>query len=195
MTLESEIPPPPPPVQVHVATAGDPRGHPFAGFLRRLAAFLIDAVLLGTVEGMLALFVQLIAPNDLLAQANVLPISSAVAWAYFALLESSPAQATVGKFALGIYVTDRNGDPITFRRASFRHWAKTLSTLTFMCGWLMAAVTPRKRALHDIVAGTLVLSRSTVPLVPLVNGVPAVAGEHWDGTRWLTGSASGHEAN
>jgi uncharacterized RDD family membrane protein YckC len=161
------------------------RGHPFAGFWRRLAAYLIDSLLLGAIETALALFVQLLAPNDLRAQANVLPVCAAVAWAYFALCESSPAQATLGKVAMSIYVTDVRGDPITFRRASFRFWAKALSTLTFMLGWLMAAFTPRKRALHDVLVGTLVLRRATVPLVPIVHGGPAVLGERWDGARWV----------
>lgn len=124
------------------------------------------------------------APSDLRAQVNVLPVSILVGWAYFALMESSPAQATVGKIALGIYVTDREGDPIDFRQASIRFWAKIISTLTLMLGWLMPAFTPRKRALHDILAGTLVLTRATVPLLPSPADEALAIGERWDGTRW-----------
>jgi len=107
-----------------------------------------------------------------------------VGWAYYALMESSPAQATVGKIALGIYVTDVEGDPIDFRRASIRFWAKVISTLTLMLGWLMTAFTPRKRALHDILAGTLVLRRATVPLLPSPADEALAIGERWDGSRW-----------
>ena len=159
-------------------------GHPYAGFWRRLAAYLIDGLLLGVVQVTLAMIVQLLAPNDLQAQANVAPVGILLGWAYFALLESSPAQATVGKVALGIYVTDRNGDPIEFKRASIRYWAKLISSLVLMLGWLMAAFTPGKRALHDYVAGTLVLRRSAVPVTPDVANPAAAMGEYWDGNRW-----------
>lgn len=162
----------------------DPRGHPYAGFWRRFAAYLIDSLLLGAVQGSITLLVATIAPHDLRAQVNVLPVSILVTWAYFSLMESSPAQATVGKIALGIYVTDREGDPIDFRRASIRYWAKVISTLTLMLGWLMAAFTRDKRALHDYLAGTLVLRRATVPLLASYADGALAMGEHWDGSRW-----------
>ncbi len=160
------------------------RGHPYAGFWRRLAACLIDGLLLGVVQVTLAMIVQTIAPDDLRAQANIAPVGILLAWAYFSLLESSPAQATVGKIALDIYVTDRNGDPIDYRRASIRYWAKLISSLALMLGWLMAAFTPGKRGLHDYLAGTLVLRRTTVPLTPSFADPAAAVGEHWDGSQW-----------
>src|SRR2546429_1563516 len=135
----------PPHVALTLGVGSEVTGHLYAGFWRRLAAWLIDTLLLGLVQLLIAALVQLLAPNDFQAQAQVLPISFYLGWAYYALLESSPAQATLGKMALGIVVTDVHGDPITFRRASIRYWAKVLSTLLFMVGWLMAAFTPTKR--------------------------------------------------
>ncbi|MEG4227147.1 RDD family protein [Microcoleus sp. N9_B2] len=82
-----------------------------------------------------------------------------VAWLYGALLESSPKQATLGKQALGIVVTDLNGDRISFGRATGRHFAQMLSALLLLIGYLMAAFTEKKQALHDIIAGTLVVNR------------------------------------
>ena len=157
------------------------RGHRYAGFWRRLAAYLIDGLLLGGVQVTVAAAVLTVAPHDLRAQANVAPVGIVLAWAYFALFESSPLQATIGKLALDIYVTDGNGDPIDFRRASVRYWAKLASTLVLMLGWLMAAFTPEKRALHDFLAATLVLRRATVPVTP---STADHLGEQWDGTRW-----------
>ncbi len=159
-------------------------GHPYAGFWRRLAAYVIDGLLIGVVQSILAILVHTIAPYDLQAQVNVLPVSILLAWAYCSLMESSPAQATLGKIALGIYVTDRHGDPIDFRRASIRYWAKVISTLTLMLGWVMAALTPDKRALHDYLAGTLVLRRATVPLLPPYTVGALATGERWDGSQW-----------
>lgn len=160
----------------------------FAGFWRRLAAYLIDGLLLSVVQGVLATGVLFMTNRDLHAMANLVPVSGAISWAYFALFESSPMRATVGKYALGLYVTDTHGDPITFRRASFRYWLKILSSLTLMVGWLMAAFTPRKQALHDLLAGTLVLRNADLS-VP-AGGAPANLDEYWDGARWLSQAAS-----
>ncbi|TMF93619.1 MAG: RDD family protein [Chloroflexi bacterium] len=155
----------------------------YAGFWRRLLAYLIDALVLGAIEFTLGVGAYLIAPGDIRAFANVAPVSAAVAWAYFALLESSPARGTLGKIALELYVGDAHGDPITFRRATARYLLKTLSTLLLGTGWLMAAFTPRKQALHDVLAGTLVLRR--VHLLVIGPEPPSEPGDYWDGSRWV----------
>lgn len=80
-------------------------------------------------------------------------------WLYFALMESSSGQATIGKRVVGIVVTDLNGERIGFGRASGRYFGKILSTLILLVGYLMAALTERKQGLHDMLAGTLVLNR------------------------------------
>jgi len=85
-------------------------------------------------------------------------------WLYHALMESSKNQGTLGKMALGLRVTDLDGRRITFGRATGRYFAKILSHLTLWIGFIMAGFTSKKQALHDFVAGTLVLSKqSTVP--------------------------------
>jgi len=155
----------------------------YAGFWRRLLAYLIDGLVLAAVELTLGVAVYLVAPGDLRALANVAPVSAAVAWAYFALLESSPARATLGKMALELYVADAHGDPITFRRAAVRYLLKALSTLLLGTGWLMAAFTPRKQALHDVLAGTLVLRK--VHVLVIGPETPTDPGDYWDGSRWV----------
>jgi len=60
---------------------------------------------------------------------------------------------------LGIQVVDLEGRQISFGRASGRHFAKILSTIILMIGFLMALFTQRKQALHDIIAGCLVVKR------------------------------------
>lgn len=72
-------------------------------------------------------------------------------------MESSAKQATLGKMALGIVVTDLEGARIGFGRATGRYFAKILSGLILGIGFLMAAFTERKQGLHDIIAGTLVV--------------------------------------
>jgi uncharacterized RDD family membrane protein YckC len=84
-------------------------------------------------------------------------ISIVVNWLYEALMTSSSKQATVGKMVFGLVVTDTQGARLSFLHATGRHFAKFLSTLTLLIGYVMAAFTERKQALHDFVAGTYVL--------------------------------------
>ena len=77
------------------------------------------------------------------------------------LSESSARQATLGKMAFGIVVTDVHARRISFARATGRFFGKVLSNLTFCIGYLLAAFTDRKQALHDLIAGTLVVRART----------------------------------
>ena len=81
----------------------------------------------------------------------------AMTWLYFALLESSRWQATLGKLALGAKVTDAEGRRLGFAQATGRYFAKFLSTLSLGFGYVMVGVTAQKRGLHDIVAKTRVI--------------------------------------
>jgi uncharacterized RDD family membrane protein YckC len=76
---------------------------------------------------------------------------------YFGYQESSVRQATIGKRAVGIIVTDLDGDRITPIRAIKRHIASVLSTWIFFLGYLIQPFTRRRQALHDVIARTLVL--------------------------------------
>jgi len=73
---------------------------------------------------------------------------------------ASEKQATLGKMAMGLIVTDDNNQRLTFGRATGRHFAKYLSGLALGIGFVMAAFTERKQALHDMIAGTLVVISS-----------------------------------
>lgn len=78
------------------------------------------------------------------------------AWLYEAFLESSSYQATLGKMIFGLKVTDLQGNRISFARATGRHFGKIVSGLILGIGFIMAGLTERKQALHDMLAGTLV---------------------------------------
>jgi uncharacterized RDD family membrane protein YckC len=86
-------------------------------------------------------------------------IRTVLNWLYFSLLESSGWQATLGKKALGLEVTDLAGRRISFGRATGRFFAKYISAIILMIGFLMAGFTEKKQALHDILAGTLVIRK------------------------------------
>jgi uncharacterized RDD family membrane protein YckC len=101
------------------------------------------------------------APTDsLLVQLAFFLILLVLTWLYFAGLESSAWQATVGKRLIGLLVTDTAGRRLSFGRSTARYFAKLLSALPILIGYLLAAFTPRKQALHDLIAGTLVVRKS-----------------------------------
>jgi uncharacterized RDD family membrane protein YckC len=78
---------------------------------------------------------------------------------YYSLMESSNHQASIGKIVLGLKVTDLNGNKIDFTKALVRNLSKIISSLILMIGYLMAAFTDKKQALHDMVANTLVVKK------------------------------------
>jgi uncharacterized RDD family membrane protein YckC len=130
----------------------------YAGFWRRFAAVIIDGLLLSVVTVPLTLA---FGGDDGYAEAARSSagssISAVVTWLYYAIMESSSKQATVGKMALGIMVTDLGGGRTGFGRATGRYFAKILSPLILGIGFIMIAFTERKQGLHDMIAGTLVI--------------------------------------
>ena len=80
-----------------------------------------------------------------------------IGWLYFALQESGPNMATIGKRAMRIKVTDLSGNRITFGQATGRHFGKIISTLILLIGYLMMLWDEKRQTLHDKIAGTLVI--------------------------------------
>ena len=145
---------------IQVPGAADDRAT-YAGFWRRFAAYAIDyvIVLVGTaVLGAAATIAGLVDDGAGLSLAALIGY-----FLYCTSLESSAWQATVGKRALGLKVTNARGERIGFARAAARFAAKVLSVLTLCLGYLLVLVTPRRQALHDLIAGTLVANDSTAP--------------------------------
>jgi uncharacterized RDD family membrane protein YckC len=140
----------------------------YAGFWLRFVALIIDwfitSIIGGIIGGILGVVLGLSMANsgsaeNLAFYANLLGagVGLIVSWLYYALTESSNWQATPGKKVLGLRVTDLSGAPIGFGRASGRYWGKLLSGLLLLVGYIMAGITEKKQALHDILAGTLVV--------------------------------------
>jgi len=93
-------------------------------------------------------------------------IFNLMVWIYFSVLDSSSWQASVGK-ALGLKVVDKNGDRISFGRATGRHFAKIIYGLTILIGYMMVGWTKRKESLHDMIAATLVIRIEKSGKLPL----------------------------
>ncbi len=156
-----------------------------AGFWLRLAAWLIDGVVLGVAMGILSTVLGVVigvaaaSRGDAgkamagLAMIAIWAVILVVYWAYFAIMESSSQQATLGKLALGLAVTDLRGQRLGLGRATGRFFAKFLSGIPLYLGFVLAAFTERKQALHDLVAGTLVVRRRESRTVAVVVAVVA----------------------
>jgi len=141
----SPVAPAAPAVAFTPALRGD-GSRAYGGFWIRLAAFLVDGIVLDVP---MFLLLRSFGSWALLA---LIPVAL-----YFPLMESSGAQGTVGKIVFSLKVTDTAYRRISFRRALGRHLAHIPSGLILYLGYVMVAFTPQKRALHDYIAGTLVL--------------------------------------
>jgi len=148
----------------------------YASFGRRFVALLIDGIIIGIMQAIvIAPFLGMIgfgavqnvenlenmsdqqAMGVMGASAVLQVVSLVVSGAYFTFMHSSEKQASIGKMVMGIKVTDMNGNRIT-RQAAFIRFIGTLVSGAILCiGYIMAAFTEKKQALHDMIANTLVL--------------------------------------
>ncbi len=135
----------------------------YAGFWKRFAASIIDGVILMVcgliIGGFIGLVYRFTAGTSVGAGALGNLGGIILGWLYFAIMESSSTQGTLGKMALGIKVTNLSGDSISFGRATGRHLGKIISAFILFIGYLMVAFTSRKQGLHDMMAGCLVVNR------------------------------------
>ena len=153
----------------------------YAGFWLRLVAYLIDGAVLSAAFCVIILvaipifgvsyFQSLAAgfsnPDPAFTAAMIFTILdvivalSLVTWLYYAFMESSTRQGTLGKMALGLSVTDMQDQRVSFGRASGRFFAKLITGLIpFAIGYIMAGFTEKKQALHDMIASCLVLRKT-----------------------------------
>jgi uncharacterized RDD family membrane protein YckC len=137
----------------------------YAGFWRRFLAYLIDTVILWAVLSGIASILGV--PLDQTGQQEAPSpemiifylIAIILTWLYFVLSESSEKQATLGKMALKLIVTDEAGRRISFARATGRFFGKLISGIILGIGYLMVIWTAKKQALHDIIAKALIIRK------------------------------------
>ena len=138
----------------------------YGGFWVRVVAYVIDTIVLMVVLFPLIFIfgtssVETTSTSFSTSAQSDSPILnlvfSLIALGYFAGLESSSMQATVGKRAMGLVVTDAEGRRISVLRAIGRYFAKILSSLIMLIGFIMVAFTERKQGLHDLICSTLVV--------------------------------------
>jgi uncharacterized RDD family membrane protein YckC len=139
----------------------------YAGFWIRFLAAFIDGIIMWIPNFLITMgfYGSLTLPPDAFYSDNLLLLAGyyftvlILYWMYFGLMESSANQATVGKMAVGIKVVGLRGERISFSNATGRHFAKYLSALILLIGYIMAAFSEKKQALHDKIAGTYVVRK------------------------------------
>lgn len=147
--------------------------HSYGGFWIRVLAYIIDTMVLQFASSIFILVgvgavAGASAANETAVGAGMIAVyglTLVMSWLYFAILESSAWQGSLGKQALKLVVTDQRGERIGFGRATGRYFAKILSTLIFLIGFFMVGWTERKQGLHDFIAGTRVY-RADSPDLP-----------------------------
>ncbi len=155
--------PPPPVWDASSGGPGAPTGATgYGGFWLRVVAYIIDAILLNIASTVISLVVgggSMLMPDPTVDDIDFTGqgITLVIGWLYFALLESSERGATVGKMAVGLRVVTDQGKRLGFGHATGRYFAKIISAIILGIGFIMVAFTERKRGLHDMIAGTLVV--------------------------------------
>lgn len=164
------------PVAVPVAAYAAARAPvAYAGFWLRFVALIIDSIVMSIAGGIVIFpFVAtmglrrfsrgaMMRPEDMFPVVGMIfrfiLISAILKWLYYAVLESSSWQGTLGKMVLGLQVTDLDGHRISFGRATGRTFGKIISAMILWIGFIMAGFTEKKQALHDMMAGCLVIKK------------------------------------
>lgn len=148
-------------------TVGTTGSSIYAGFWRRWVALWIDGIILsipvffisfvlGFAGGVSGMNESAILGTSVFVQLFTFPLY----WLYSALMESSSKQATLGKMALGIVVTDMDLQRISFGKATGRYFGKIISGIILCIGYLMAGFTEKKQGLHDMMANCLVVKKN-----------------------------------
>lgn len=129
----------------------------YAGFWRRAVAAILDGLIISLVVSAIRM-TGVAGFGDSEAVKGFADMAEFfIGWLYGAGMESSERQATFGKQIMGIRVTDLEGNRVSFARATGRYFGKIISGLLLGIGFIMAAFTERKQALHDKLANCLVV--------------------------------------
>ena len=143
---------------------------------QRILAFILDGmillIVLGVIEAVGLPVFDDIGINEIVvdgateAQRQIeysipgIVVTLALFWGYFVGFEVSKYEATPGKIAMALRVTDMEGRRVGVIRATVRHFAKFLTIATLSIGFFIAIFTRKRQTLHDLIAGCVVISKT-----------------------------------
>lgn len=130
----------------------------YGGFWRRVFAYLLDDMIINVGCGIFMLIFWVVLCPELILAIIVIRLT-VLRWFYFAWLESSRHQATIGKQIFGLMVQREDGQTLSFARATGRYWSKLLSALPLLAGFVAVGLHHKKQGFHDLIAKTVVVQR------------------------------------
>jgi len=142
----------------------EPTGTQYGGFWIRFLALLADSAIVFVLSTVLLVGAAMaLGPDDMTVAVIAVWV---LGFLYWPILHASRLRATFGKAILGLHVTRFDGRRVSILRALWREIAKIFSSAVFMLGYVIAAVTPRKQALHDLMAATYVAREGVSRVFP-----------------------------
>jgi uncharacterized RDD family membrane protein YckC len=141
----------------------EPSGTQYGGFWVRAIALLADSAIVFLCSALVIVGAAMTLGAEL-----AMPIALGVTLAgalYWPVMHASRRQATFGKAIVGLKVTRFDGRRISFLRSLWREIAKFFSSAVVMLGYVMAAFTPRKQGLHDLMSATYVVREGPARVV------------------------------
>ena len=171
----------------------------YAGFSERAGALVIDVIILSVPSAIIGVLFSLVFANQM-SMGGVDEVSSAMggnlwaqiwgnalAWVYYATMESSRFQGTLGKVAVGLKVVDCNMGRLTFGRATQRFFGRYLSAIPVGAGFFVQPFTERRQTWHDMLASCYVIKNFDR------KGILTMDNSQKRGTRLTSDSSAGSE--
>ena len=131
----------------------------YAGFWMRFWAYLLDLIVIGSVNRMIinpifrALDVPLV-EDGIFSPASI--ATAIVFYLYFVLMTKYYGQ-TLGKMVFGLKVVELKGKDLSWGTVIFREWIGRFISATVLVLYIIVAFTKKKQGLHDLFADTAVI--------------------------------------
>lgn len=131
----------------------------YAGFWMRFWAYLLDLVVIGSIERLLInpLFRALDIPMWEFNMFAPISFTSAIIFYLYFVLMTKFFKQTLGKMVFGLKVVGLKGDPLTWGTILFREWIGRFISATIVVGYIVVAFLPKKQGLHDLFSDTTVV--------------------------------------
>jgi uncharacterized RDD family membrane protein YckC len=131
----------------------------YAGFWMRFWAYLLDLIVVGSIERLIInpIFRALEIPLIEFNMFAPISIASAIIFYLYFVLMTKYFNQTIGKMVFGIKVIDLKNDKLTWGTILFREWIGRFISATVVIGYIIVAFLPKKQGLHDLFTDTSVI--------------------------------------
>lgn len=134
----------------------------FAGFWMRFWAYLLDLIVIGSINRMIINPVFRALDISLYESNMLAPMSIATAitfYAYFVLMTKYFGQ-TLGKMVFGLRVVNLDGSSLTWNTVLFRELIGRYISVSIFVLYIIVAFLPKKQGIHDLFVDTSVIHKS-----------------------------------